>query len=194
MTIRQRILKAIYPLFLYYKSKNTGKKVLTNDQLTRPNVSFYSLSTPLNGGTILPFEKLKGKKVLLVNTASDCGYTPQYEALQKLQEQFINQLVIIAFPSNDFQQQEKGTDGDIAVFCKTNYGINFPIAKKCIVRGSDKNNVYKFLSESKFNGWNDQEPTWNFAKYLVDENGILLNYFDPSVSPLDSILISALKE
>jgi len=163
--------------------------------MAEPLVSFYILKTILNDGNELSFEKFRGKKVLLVNTASDCGFTPQYEELQKLYERYNDKLIVIAFPSNDFKEQEKGSDDEIAAFCKVNYGVTFPLAKKSVVRKrADQNNIFHWLSDKTRNGWNDQQPTWNFSKYLVDEKGILLAYYDPSVSPLSDEIVTAISK
>lgn len=160
----------------------------------KPPVPFYNLSTVLNNGNNLSFADLKGKKVLIVNTASDCGYTNQYEALQKLYEQYKDKLVVIGFPANDFKEQEKGNDEEIAAFCKLNYGVTFPLAKKSSVIGADKNEVFNWLSDKNKNGWNEQEPVWNFSKYLVSEDGVLLQYFDPGISPTGNEIITLLNQ
>jgi glutathione peroxidase len=192
MTLRQSILKRIYPLWMWLNKQNERrKKILRNDH-AQPSQSFYSLSTQLNNGTELNFNSLKGKKVLLVNTASDCGYTNQYADLQKLFETNQDRLIIIGFPANDFKEQEKGTDEEIAQFCKVNYGVTFPIAKKTTVKGDRKNEIFQWLSEKNKNGWNDKQPSWNFSKYLVDERGRLTHYFDPAVSPLSDEVIRAI--
>ena len=164
-----------------------------NSEGIRPAVSFYTLNAVSNSGDEISFNGFKGKKVLLVNTASDCGYTPQYEELQTLHEQFRDSLIIIGFPANDFGQQEKGDDAQIAQFCKKNFGVSFPLAKKStVIRSSRQNPVYEWLTSRKENGWNDQEPTWNFSKYLVNEEGTLTYYFDPSVSPMGAEMRNAL--
>lgn len=142
----------------------------------------------------MQFASLKGKKVLLVNTASDCGYTNQYEDLQKLYEQSNGKLMIIAFPANDFKEQEKGDDSQIAAFCKINFGVTFPVAKKSSVKGHNKNNVFDWLSDKNKNGWNNKQPSWNFSKYLVDERGVLTHYFDPAISPDSKEIMEALKQ
>jgi len=194
MTYRQKLLKAVYPGLMWW-TKLTGKNVkqLTNENKT-PAVPFYALQDTLNDGTAFNFASLKGKKILLVNTASNCGYTDQYSDLQKLYEQYKDSLVIIGFPANDFKEQEKGTDGEIAKFCKTNYSISFPLMKKSsVIRGDNQNPVFKWLTDSTKNGWNAKQPTWNFSKYLVNEQGLLTNYFDPSVSPLSGEVIDAIK-
>lgn len=152
-----------------------------------PSVSFYSLSAIRNDGTEISFADLKARKVLLVNTASDCGYTGQYSELQKLYELYDERLVILAFPSNDFKEQEKGNDTEIAQFCKLNFGIIFPLMKKSVViKSPEQHPVYQWLTDSGKNGWCNQSPGWNFSKYLVSESGMLTHYFAPSVSPLSN--------
>lgn len=192
MTIRQKILKAVYPAFMWIKGRKS--EVLVNDK-KHPPVSFYSLKGILNNGSEFEFNQLKGKKVLLVNTASDCGYTNQYDDLQKLHEQFQNKLVILGFPANDFKEQEKGDDEEIAQFCKINFGVTFPLMKKSsVIRTADQNEVFKWLTDSTKNGWNSKQPSWNFSKYLINEEGVLTNYFDPSVSPLSEEVVSEIKK
>jgi glutathione peroxidase len=194
MTPRQKILKAIYPVWMWFTgATGTNNKAFSNEKAA-PAVSFYSLKAILNNGAEFDFAQLKGKKVLLVNTASDCGYTSQYDDLQELYEQYNGRLVILGFPANDFKEQEKGSDKEIAEFCKINYGVNFPLMKKSsVVKGAGQNPVFKWLTDSTNNGWNNKPPAWNFSKYLVDENGILTNYFGSSVSPMSAEIINALK-
>jgi glutathione peroxidase len=192
MTIRQKLLKAVYPVFMRMQGKKA--KVLTNEK-TQPPVSFYSLKTTLGNGSEFDFTQLKGKKVLLVNTASNCGYTNQYDDLQKLNEQFHNKLVILGFPANDFKEQEKGNDEEIAQFCKINFGVTFPLMKKSsVIKAADQNEVFKWLTDSTKNGWNSKQPSWNFSKYLINEEGVLTNYFDPSVSPLSEEVLNEIKK
>lgn len=158
--------------------------VRENKKKIKPLVSFYSLKAIQGNGKEMLFESIRGRKVLLVNTASDCGYTAQLDELQQLYHQYHDRLVVIAFPSNDFKEQEKGNDEEVSYFCKINYGITFPIMQKSIVLKSEQQNeVYAWLTTKEKNGWNEQEPEWNFCKYLVDEEGVLLSYFPPAVSP-----------
>ncbi len=185
MTYRQKILKAVYPALMWW-TKITGKntKTATNEKAA-PLVSFYNLKSTLNNGQELDFSQLKGKKVLIVNTASDCGYTNQYDDLQKLNEQYKDKLVILGFPANDFKEQEKGSDEEIAQFCKLNFGVTFPLMKKSsVIKNAQQNPIFQWLTDSTRNGWNQKAPSWNFSKYLINEEGALTNYFDPSVSPL----------
>lgn len=196
MTGRQRVLKIVYPLWIAI-TKLLGKntRILANGKNVRPVRSIYELNVSLSNGNALPLQTYKGKKLLLVNTASDCGYTNQYDDLQKLYQQFNNQLEIIAFPANDFKEQEKGNDNDIAQFCKVNFGVTFPLASKSVViKSAVQNNVFNWLTHKAQNGWNEKAPSWNFSKYLIDEQGTLTHYFDPSISPLSDEVINAVKK
>ncbi|HMK25782.1 MAG TPA: glutathione peroxidase [Chitinophagaceae bacterium] len=193
MTLRQKVLKAIYPAWMWY-AKMRGKNVteLKNEQ-KQPPVSFYTLKATLNNGTAFDFSSLKGKKVMLVNTASNCGYTDQYEALQKLSEEYKDKLIVIGFPANDFKQQEKGSDEEIAQFCKLNFGVTFPLMKKTVVvKTAEQNEVFRWLTDSTKNGWNNKAPSWNFTKYIVNEEGVLTNYFGASVSPAGKDVIKVI--
>jgi glutathione peroxidase len=194
MTGRQKILKAVYPV-LMAATKLFGKKtkMVNNEKSVTPPQSLYDLAVTLNNGDTLSLASFRGKKILLVNTASDCGYTNQYGDLQKLYQQYNDRLVIIGFPANDFKEQEKGSDTEIAAFCKVNYGVTFPLAKKSVVIESpDQNAIFQWLTQKAKNGWNEQVPSWNFSKYLVNEQGVLTNYFDPSVSPLGAAITTAI--
>jgi glutathione peroxidase len=196
MTLRQTVLKAIYPLWMFL-SGAFGKrsKVLINKKNIQPLQSFYNLSTQLNNGSILSFNSFKGKKLLLVNTASDCGYTNQYDDLQKLYEQYRDVLTVVAFPANDFKEQEKGSDEEIGNFCKINYGVTFPIALKgSVIKGDGQQKVFQWLTDKTKNGWNNHPPTWNFSKYLLNEEGVLISYFDPAISPLSEKVKKAIEQ
>jgi glutathione peroxidase len=195
MTWRQSILKTIYPLIML-KGKIAGndKAIKLNSEAVLPTSSFYDLTAVKNNGDTLQFATLKGKKVLIVNTASDCGYTGQYEQLEQLHQQFGNQLVVLGFPANDFKEQEKKSDTDIATFCKVNYGVSFQLMKKSsVIQSPNQNKVFKWLSEPAENGWSRYQPTWNFSKYLVDEKGVLQGFFTQDVSPLDDAVIKLLR-
>ena len=133
MSYRQKILKAVYPAIMWVNRITGNKSMVKNNDKQTPSQSFYQLSVTLNDGKELSFDSLRGKKVLLVNTASDCGYTGQYADLQKLYEANKDHLVIIGFPANDFKEQEKGSDEEIASFCQRNYGVTFLLVKKSIV-------------------------------------------------------------
>lgn len=193
MTYRQKVLKTIYPLLMWWtKIMGTNTTEISNEK-TQPQVSFYSLKDTLNNGDVFDFSTLKGKKVLLVNTASDCGYTNQYADLQKLYNENQDELIVIGFPANDFKQQEKGTDEEIEKFCRQNYEITFPLMKKSVVKKKEnQNSVFQWLTDSSKNGWNNKTPSWNFSKYLVNENGILTNYFGSSISPMSKDVLNAI--
>lgn len=193
MTGRQKLLKAVYPIWIWWANKKgIGTKKLS-DQKSVPSVSFYSLKGALIDGGVYDFEQLKGKKVMLVNTASNCGYTKQYDDLQKLSEQYKGRLVVIGFPANDFKEEEKGTDEEIARFCRKNFAVTFTLMKKSsVIIGADQNNIFRWLTDPKNNGWNDQPPSWNFCKYIVDEQGRLTHYFGSTIEPFDKTIINAL--
>ena len=193
MTARQKVLKAVYPMWIWFAGKQgLNTKNLSNEKVM-PAVSFYSLTDTAINGTVFDFEKLKGKKVMLVNTASNCGYTGQYDDLQKLSEQYKDKLVIIGFPANDFKEQEKGTDTEIAEFCKMNFGVSFPLMQKSsVIKSANQNKIFEWLSSSTKNGWNNQQPSWNFCKYIVDEQGRLTNYFGSTIEPMGKEIATAL--
>ena len=196
MTVRQTVLRTVYPLLMFFsRSFGNRSKVLINHKNIQPLQPFYNLSIRLNNGTTLSFDSLKGRKLLLVNTASDCGYTNQYSDLQKLHEQYHDVLTVIGFPANDFKEQEKGTDEDIEKFCRLNYGVTFPLAKKSsVIPGPEQNPVFQWLTDKNKNGWTSKKPSWNFSKYLVNEEGVLVNYFDPSISPTGKEVTDAIKK
>jgi glutathione peroxidase len=146
----------------------------------------------LEKGTI-DFSKYKGKKILIVNTASKCGYTPQYEGLEKLHDLYKNELVIIGFPANNFLFQEPGNNAEIASFCQRNYGVSFPMASKISVKGKDKHPLYIWLTEKKYNGVSDNSVKWNFQKYLIDEKGNFQQLFGSGVEPMSNEIINAIK-
>ena len=194
MTIRQFVIKKIYPFLQKRLKTEKTSLALNNTKNVQPLSSFYNLKTTSIKGEEINFEIFKNKKVLLVNTASDCGFTPQLTGLQKLHEQYGQQLIVLGFPANDFKEQEKGEDAEIATFCQANYGVTFSMMKKnVVVKNAQQNQVYNWLTHSTLNGWNNQAPVWNFSKYLVNEQGVLTNYFGPSVEPLDEEIIKAIR-
>jgi glutathione peroxidase len=147
--------------------------------------SFHDLEViALNGVDTIKMSQFKGKKVLVVNVASKCGYTPQYETLQSLYEAKNGELVILGLPCNQFLYQEPGTADDIQSFCKLNYGVTFPLTEKIEVKGSNQHQIYQWLTQKTFNGVGDYEVTWNFNKFLISESGELLGYFSSKAEPL----------
>lgn len=194
-TLKQKALRFMYPMIRKMGQSSKNGVVVKNIKNAAPKTSFYSLRAVLNNNQEIDFKSFAGKKVLLVNTASNCGYTGQYAELQTLHEKLGDQLMIIGFPANDFASQEKGNDSEIAQFCQVNYGVNFPIAKKgAVVKNAEQQAVYQWLTDSKENGWNNHQPDWNFGKYLVNEEGKLIGYFGPSISPLDGDFLKVIKK
>lgn len=148
--------------------------------------SFYDLQATTLEGAPFAFSALRGKRVLIVNTASKCGYTPQYAELEALHKEFSAQgLVVIGFPCNDFGRQEPGTSEEIGAFCERNYGVSFPMMEKVSVKGDAQHPVYQWLCQAKQNGVADHDVKWNFHKFLVDEQGRLVGAFRSGVSPKD---------
>ncbi|MEM7110384.1 MAG: glutathione peroxidase, partial [Bacteroidota bacterium] len=158
--------------------------------LATPPASIYDFKVEAIDGTTIDFSQFKGKKLLIVNTASKCGYTPQYEDLQELHELHGDKLTILGFPSNNFMGQEPGTNLEIAEFCKANYGVTFQLFSKIDVKGKNQHPLYSWLSDKDKNGWNDKAPTWNFCKYLINENGQLVHFYKSGVKPLDQKIIA----
>ncbi|MDX2188548.1 MAG: glutathione peroxidase [Bacteroidota bacterium] len=155
--------------------------------------SIYDFTVKDINGNDLSLSKFKGKKILIVNVASKCGFTPQYKELQQLHEAYGDKVVIIGFPANNFGGQEPGSNGDIAQFCSKNYNVTFQMMGKISVVGGDKHPLYQWLSSKEQNGWNNQEPTWNFCKYLISENGELLKFFKSGVSPTSAEIVDMVK-
>jgi glutathione peroxidase len=147
--------------------------------------SIYDFKVKGLDGNTIDFSDFKGKKILIVNTASQCGYTPQYEELEKLYEEYKDKLVIVGFPANNFGQQEPGSNEEIHEFCKKNYGVTFPMAEKVSVKGDDIHPLFKYLSDEAIkSGAAEPVIKWNFTKFLVDENGKLVKVFPSKVKPL----------
>ena len=156
-----------------------------------PSIHTFKVKS-IEGGTI-DFSQFKGKKILVVNTASKCGYTPQYEALEKVYEQYKDKLVIVGFPANNFGAQEPGADNEIQEFCKARFGVKFPLASKISVKGDDTAPIYKWLTSKVENGVLDATIGWNFNKFLLDENGKMIAYFPSKVTPDSEEILKYLK-
>ncbi|MDP2724462.1 MAG: glutathione peroxidase [Bacteroidales bacterium] len=146
--------------------------------------SFYDYTVTDIDGNPFALSQLKGKKVMVVNVASKCGFTPQYEQLEALYQKYKDQnFVIIGFPANNFKEQEPGTEEEIKSFCTLNYGVTFPLMSKISVKGDDMAPLYHWLTERDLNGSSNSSVKWNFQKYLVDENGQLVEVLNPWISP-----------
>tara|TARA_Y100000748_G_scaffold178153_1_gene149180 strand:- start:613 stop:1131 length:519 start_codon:yes stop_codon:yes gene_type:complete len=169
-----------------------GSNIFSDNPTKESTSTIFSYKLKNIYGDVITLDKFKGKKILIVNVASHCGYTSQYNDLQKLQDRFKDKLQVIAFPCNDFGFQEPGTSKQIAEFCEVNYNIKFPIMEKINIRRSPTHPLYEWLSNSELNGWNDSKPKWNFYKYLIDENGKLINLFNSGTSPLSTHITEAI--
>lgn len=154
--------------------------------------SIYSFKLPSIDGRMIDLSKYRGKKILIVNTASKCGYTPQYAKLQALHQKMGDKLVILGFPANNFNSQEPGNNKEISEFCTKNYGVTFQMFEKLSVLGPDQSPLYKWLTTKSENGWNDKVPTWNFCKYLINEKGVLTNFWESGVDPTGGEIAAAL--
>ena len=181
--------KGIGALFI---SSFKAKNIILNTKNIAPKKSFYELEAISIDGKKISFDQYKNKKILIVNVASKCGYTYQYEGLQKLQDIYQDKVIVLGFPANDFFNQESGSNEEIEEFCETNYGITFPMFEKTTTKGKKQSPIYQWLTNKDFNGWNAQRPTWNFCKYLVNEEGELVGFFDSKVKPLSEEITSLL--
>lgn len=155
--------------------------------------TIYDFKVESLDGKEINFADFKGKKILIVNTASECGFTPQYADLEKVYEQYKDKLVVVGFPANNFGGQEPGTNTEIGAFCQKNYGVTFPLAAKVSVKGDDTAPIFKYLTEKELNGVKNTTILWNFTKFLVDENGKLIDSFVSTTKPTDEAITKYLK-
>ena len=175
---------------------NAQNKTNAASKIAQPmeRQSIYQFKVKDLSGKEFDFASLKGKKILVVNTASKCGLTPQYENLQTIYDQYKDKnLVIVGFPANNFASQEPGTSDEIAAFCEKNYGVTFPMMDKISVKGNDMAPLYQFLTQKSKNGLEDSEVQWNFQKYLIDENGHLAKVISPKTLPTDPEIVDWIK-
>ena len=186
------MLKLISIAAMFFMASFTlNKKFVDNSSLKAKSIHAFKVQGL--EGDIIDFSKFKGKKILVVNTASKCGFTPQYEQLEKLYKTYSEKLVIVGFPANNFGQQEPGTNSEIKEFCTKNYGVTFPMAAKVSVKGDDIAPIYAWLTNKSLNGVMDADIKWNFTKFLLDEKGVLIANFDSKVIPLSDEITSYLK-
>lgn len=165
--------------------------VCTTDGLAQTR-SIYDFKVEGLNGDSIDFASFKGKKILIVNTASKCGFTPQYEGLEELYEKYKDKLVIVGFPANNFFSQEPGSNETISEFCKKNYGVTFPMAAKVSVKGKNTAAIYRWLCNKEENGVLDAKITWNFNKFLLDENGKIIAHYKSAVKPMSEEIVSKL--
>jgi glutathione peroxidase len=171
-------------------SRNLIKNIISKKQtiLLSTNVnnykgSFYDFTVNDLSGKPTSLKDFQGKTVILINVASKCGFTPQYADWQKFHEEHGDKVAVLGFPANDFMSQEPGSSEEIAEFCQKNYGVTFKMFEKVTVTGKDKAPLYDWLSKKELNGWNNQEPTWNFCKYLINKEGKLTHFFESKITP-----------
>ena len=182
---------------LLFSCQNKAQNAISSNNTTSVTMTKQSIHqfkvTDLSGNTF-DFASLKGKKVIVVNTASKCGLTPQYKDLETLYTTYKDKgLVIVGFPANNFFSQEPGTNEEIAQFCQLNYGVTFPMMAKVSVKGKDMCEVYQFLTKQARNGVEDSDVEWNFQKYLLNENGELEKVISPRTKPLDEEIVNLVK-
>lgn len=157
--------------------------ILSSNDTMNLKGSFYDFTVNDLSGKPVSLKEYKGKTVVLINVASKCGFTPQYADWQKFHEKFGDKIAVLGFPANNFMSQEPGSSEEIAEFCQKNYGVTFRLFEKIEVAGKDKAPLYNWLSNKDLNGWNNQEPSWNFCKYLINKDGKLTHFFESKITP-----------
>ncbi len=185
-------MNKLYYFLLELFSPKTIVTKPKNNSMPANAKSFYDFKLPSIDGKEIDFSMYKGKQVLIVNTASKCGYTPQYDDLQKLHETHGDKIIVLGFPANNFGGQEPGTNEEIGAFCRKNFGVTFQLFEKSDVIGANQNALYKWLSDKDQNGWNTKKPSWNFFKYLVNEKGELVKFYSPAVNPMSDEILKML--
>lgn len=186
----KKVIVALTGIFFFLSTNSQAQIESLNQNKKMEEKTIYQFKVLDIRGKEFDFETLRGKKILIVNTASKCGYTPQYAQLQSLYEKFKDKnFVVIGFPSNDFGEQEPGNNKEIATFCQANYGVTFPVMDKISVTGEKMNPLYQFLTDKTKNGVQSSEVEWNFQKYLINEKGYLEKVLMSKVKPLDNEII-----
>jgi glutathione peroxidase len=181
-------------LFSCQNQAQNKKSDINKSEIAMEKENIYQFKVEDLSGKTFDFSTLKGKKVMIVNTASKCGLTPQYKDLEAIYKEYKDKnFVIIGFPANNFASQEPGTNEEIASFCQLNYGVTFPMMDKVSVKGGDMCAVYKFLTQKSKNGLEDSDVAWNFQKYLINENGELEKVIAPQTLPTDASVIDWIK-
>lgn len=180
-------------------SQNANQQGMENkttqvEQASASASAFYNFKVNSLEGKGVDLSQYKGKKILVVNVASECGNTPQYKELQQLYTEHGDKVTVLGFPANNFGGQEPGTSEEIAAFCEKNYGVTFPMFEKVSVVGEDQHPLYRWLSDKSQNGVTGDAPSWNFSKYLLDEQGQVLAFYPSKVSPLDEAIVGAIQK
>lgn len=190
----KKITFAIFTLITSLISCAQGGNKKPKINPNEPMKTFHDFKVKSIDGKNVDLSQFKGKKVLVVNTASKCGLTPQYEKLEKLYKEYGgDKFVIIGFPANNFLGQEPGSNEEIAAFCKKNYGVSFPMMEKISVKGKDQHELYQWLTNKSLNGVSDATISWNFHKFLIDENGKWVKSINAQTDPLDKEIIDWIK-
>jgi glutathione peroxidase len=175
-------ISAVYALYTVQTNKSIQRPMeIAVADSTLPSLHQFTVNA-LDGKPVA-LDQFKGKKVIILNVASECGYTPQYADWQKFYDANKESVVVLGFPCNDFGAQEPGSATEIGAFCQKNYGVTFPMFEKVAVKGAGQAPLYQWLTDPAKNGWNNQAPSWNFCKYVVDENGKLTHFFGSNVKP-----------
>lgn len=174
--------------------KNSNKDISKVDTTEKMNLkTIYDFKVESLDGNEINFADFKGKKILIVNTASECGFTPQYADLEKLSKDYADNLVVVGFPANNFGGQEPGSNKEIGAFCEKNFGVTFPMAAKVSVKGDDTAPIFKYLIEKELNGVKNTAILWNFTKFLIDENGHLIDSYISTTKPTSDSITKYLK-
>ncbi|MGL2993704.1 glutathione peroxidase [Flavobacterium sp. TSSA_36] len=193
----KKILNVAILMTLFFSCQNQAQTSKVNTTVMNTNLAketIYQFKVTDLSGNIFDFATLKGKKIMIVNTASKCGLTPQYKDLESLYKEYSSKgFVIVGFPANNFASQEPGTKEEIATFCQKNYGVTFSMMDKVSVKGNDMCAVYQFLTQKAKNGLKDSEVEWNFQKYLLNEKGELVEVISPRTLPTDPVIINWIK-
>lgn len=192
MTSMRLLLLAGAAIAIYGVAKNFTliKNVLSNKKAINmkttesiANGSFHTFKMKSLDGKEIDLSRYAGKKVVVINTASKCGYTPQYKDWQAFHEKYGDKIAVLGFPANNFGRQEPGSNRDIAEFCEINYGVTFQLFEKIDVIGENQHPLFQWLSKKELNGWNDKAPTWNFCKYVIDQKGNVTHFFASGIKP-----------
>jgi len=193
----KKIVSLAYGALILFSCQNqaqTSVKKTNKKQEVMAKETIYQYKVEDLSGNTFDFSSLKGKKVMIVNTASKCGLTPQYKDLEAIYKEYKDKgFVIVGFPANNFASQEPGTNEEIGAFCQQNYGVTFPMMDKVSVKGNDMCEIYKFLTQKSKNGLQDSEVEWNFQKYLINEKGELVKVIKPRTLPTDPEVINWIK-
>ena len=192
----KKFIAAIGSLITFLSCSSPIKEIVTPEQRSQMKIQpIYNFKVTAIDGSDFNFSDLKGKKIMIVNTASKCGLTPQYKDLEQIYTTYKDKdFVIVGFPANNFMSQEPGTNEDIAEFCERNYGVSFPMMEKISVKGDDMHPLYKYLTSKELNGNSESEVAWNFQKYLVNKEGYLEKVIGPRTVPTDPEVIAWIEQ